>query len=316
MVEVFLATVVIPTHNRELLLARAVASALARLPEGCEVVVVDDGSAPLAEPALRAVIGPEPRLRVIRNEGAHGAAIARNLGVGAARGVVIFFLDDDDVLMPGYVAGVLAARDMAERDFAEPDFAEPGTGARNTGAWGFSPALTHAADAAPVLAVVSHVRLIPVPGPLGRAHLTGLGYGFWVVRAQFQAVGGLDPDLAVNEDTDLCLRLLSAGLLPSRATVAGVSLGLRTEGAPAQAASVTQRVRAADRAGYFARILDRHAVFLAGTPGLRAFMLKRQVKMLAKSGQIGAGLRLAIAARKPGLALYALLNAALYARRW
>lgn len=293
MAEPLRVSVVIPTRNRPLLLSRAVASALANLPDAAEVVVVDDGSTPAAELALRAATGDDPRLRVVRNGGPHGASIARNLGVGAALGEVIFFLDDDDLMVPGYITGVLAAR--------------------GSYAWGFCPALTHAEDAPPLLAPLDHPRWSPVPMPLGRAHLTGLGYGFWVERARFLSVGGLDPALLVNEDTDFCLRLLSANLFPLRADAAGVSLGMRTAGAASQAASVTQSARAADRARYFARIMDRHARFLADAPGLQSFLRKRQVKMLAKSGQITAGLRLALAARSPALVVYCLLNAALYA---
>jgi hypothetical protein len=89
---------------------------------------------------------------------------------------------------------------------------------------------------------------------------------------------------------------------------------MRTAGAASQAASVTQSARAADRAGYFARIMDRHARFLAAQPGLLSFLRKRQVKMLAKSGQVMAGLRVAFSARSAGLVVYCLVNAALYSR--
>jgi glycosyltransferase involved in cell wall biosynthesis len=88
-------TVVVTTKNRPAQLARALASALHQQGVSLEVVVVDDASAPPADPPADA------RLRLVRHEQSQGACAARNAGTAVACGRWITFLDDDDELLPG-----------------------------------------------------------------------------------------------------------------------------------------------------------------------------------------------------------------------
>ena len=102
------ATIVIPTHDRPLLLERAVRSALAQTVEDVQVVVVDDGS---AEPVR---IGrPDPRLLVLRNPRALGPSAARNAGLRVAEAPWVTFTDDDDELLPGMVQASLEAAERS-----------------------------------------------------------------------------------------------------------------------------------------------------------------------------------------------------------
>ncbi len=88
---------VIATRDRPALLARCLASVARHTREPHEVVVVDDGScAPLQLPEADGASGRA--VRVVRSERPLGPAGARKLGVGAARGDVLFFLDDDAAL--------------------------------------------------------------------------------------------------------------------------------------------------------------------------------------------------------------------------
>lgn len=87
-------SVVIPTHNRPALLARAIESALSQTLPGFEVIVVDDGSQPPSTAPT------DPRVRLVRLDHNCGNAAARNAGLAVARGQWITFLDDDDVLLP------------------------------------------------------------------------------------------------------------------------------------------------------------------------------------------------------------------------
>lgn len=89
------ATIVITTHDRAALATRAIESALSQSIRDIEVVVVDDGSSDPFHPLQRDV-----RLRVIRNNQPSGVCAARNVGLNAARGEWITFLDDDDELYP------------------------------------------------------------------------------------------------------------------------------------------------------------------------------------------------------------------------
>ena len=113
-------SVIIPTYNRARLIARALASALANIEPGDEILVVDDGSTDDTA-AVLATFGD--RIRVIAGRHA-GAGAARNTGIAAARGGMVAFLDSDDEWVPGKLAlhrGLFAAR--PELLFSFTDFA-------------------------------------------------------------------------------------------------------------------------------------------------------------------------------------------------
>jgi len=100
-------SVVIATHNRHEICARAVASALAQQPAPREVIVCDDGSRDETRERFTAWAQDEPRLRYLRRpDSAGGPGPARNLGIAAASGRWLAFLDDDDE----WLAGKLAAQ--------------------------------------------------------------------------------------------------------------------------------------------------------------------------------------------------------------
>lgn len=82
------ASVLIPTRNRPELLRKAVESVLAQSFADVELIVVNDGS--MALPDLT-----DPRIRTL-NSGEAGAVPARNMGLAAAQGGAIAWLDDDD----------------------------------------------------------------------------------------------------------------------------------------------------------------------------------------------------------------------------
>jgi glycosyltransferase involved in cell wall biosynthesis len=89
---------VISTHSRPQLTERAVRNALVQEYDDLEVVVVVDGPDRATENALADVL--DKRLRVIVLPRPVGVARARNLGVTAAWGDWIAFLDDDYEWLP------------------------------------------------------------------------------------------------------------------------------------------------------------------------------------------------------------------------
>jgi glycosyltransferase involved in cell wall biosynthesis len=93
-------SVVIPTWNRARLVPRAVASALANVEAGDEVIVVDDGS---TDDTVEALAPYRNNIRLLRGDHA-GAGAARNRGVAAARRDLVAFLDSDDEWMPDKLA--------------------------------------------------------------------------------------------------------------------------------------------------------------------------------------------------------------------
>lgn len=100
-------SVIVPTHNRPAMLAEAVASILAQRAATVECIVVDDGSTPPVEPA------GDRRIIVVRRDVPGGPAAARNLGLAAAGGDVVAFLDDDDLWLPGRLDLALAGLERA-----------------------------------------------------------------------------------------------------------------------------------------------------------------------------------------------------------
>jgi glycosyltransferase involved in cell wall biosynthesis len=95
-----LVTIVIPTHNRAALLARAIESVMLQSFEDWELVVVDDGSTDetsrLAEDIARR-LGDR---FVYHRQSRAGAGAARNAGIELARGRFVAFLDSDDEFRP------------------------------------------------------------------------------------------------------------------------------------------------------------------------------------------------------------------------
>jgi glycosyltransferase involved in cell wall biosynthesis len=93
-------SIVLTTHNRPGLLAEAIGSVLAQDSRDWELIVVDDGSSPAATISGLASSEHEGRVQMVRHSEARGPSEARNTGVKNARGDVVTFLDDDDLLPP------------------------------------------------------------------------------------------------------------------------------------------------------------------------------------------------------------------------
>lgn len=87
-------SVVIPTHGRAQLLARAIRSVLAQTYSRLEIIVVDDAS----HDNTRDIVEQfgDSRIRYIRHQTNKGGSAARNTGIRAATGEYVAFLDDDD----------------------------------------------------------------------------------------------------------------------------------------------------------------------------------------------------------------------------
>jgi len=188
-------TVVIPTADRDALLARAlaaVAGAARELDEPVEAIVVDDRPATRApEPDAQVVDGLSVRTVRTGDADVHGPAAARNLGASLARYDLIAFTDDDACCDSRWLAvGVARLR-------SDPSIAGVEGAVRVGGGGG---------DIDPVRArIVMNVR--------GGAYLTA---SMFVRAAALRAVGGFrrlraDPTgwaVPYREDTDLALRII------------------------------------------------------------------------------------------------------------
>ncbi len=88
-------SVVIPSHNRAHTVARALRSVLRQTRPADEILLVDDGSSDSTATLVRDF----PAVRYLYQE-QQGVSSARNLGIRAARGDWIAFLDSDDEWLP------------------------------------------------------------------------------------------------------------------------------------------------------------------------------------------------------------------------
>lgn len=93
----FPVSVIIPTYNRAAILGRAIESVLAQTLAPAEVIVVDDGS---TDGTAALVRRDYPQCRYLAQEN-RGVSAARNLGISAATGEWLAFLDSDDEWLPG-----------------------------------------------------------------------------------------------------------------------------------------------------------------------------------------------------------------------
>lgn len=95
-------SVVVPTYNRAALLPATIDALLAQTSPADEIIVVDDGS----RDATRAVVDGYGRaLNYLRIENS-GELVARNTGVGVAKGDLIAFCDSDDLWRPGFLGAM------------------------------------------------------------------------------------------------------------------------------------------------------------------------------------------------------------------
>lgn len=98
-------SVVIPSRNREELLKRAIAS-VEMQGHFIEVIIIDNMS---DKPIIHDLQDQRSKLRLIRNEEVMSAAQNRNIGINAAIGDIICFLDDDDEYLPGKFDSIVEA---------------------------------------------------------------------------------------------------------------------------------------------------------------------------------------------------------------
>jgi glycosyltransferase involved in cell wall biosynthesis len=169
-------SVVVPAFNAAPWIARALESIIQQAHTDLEIIVVDDAS---TDDTIGVVAACGVSCTVLRGSVNRGVAAARNLGVRAATGEVIAFLDADDEWLEGKLAAQLDALE------ARPDLA----------------------------VVTGFVRRVFVnasrPDGVIETFFPLLGAAL-MRRAVFERVGMFDEDLRLGEDLDWFLRLRDA----------------------------------------------------------------------------------------------------------
>jgi len=106
------ASVLIPSHNRAGSLALAVRSVLAQTIQDLEVIVIGDGVGDDVRSVAIGLTEEDPRVRFLDlPKGPNHGEIHRHDAILAANSDAIFYLCDDDLLLPEHVADLLALLD-------------------------------------------------------------------------------------------------------------------------------------------------------------------------------------------------------------
>lgn len=192
-------SVIVPTCNRPAFLREALSSirALEGADLAFEVLVCDNGTAPETRSAA------DEFGATYLHSATHGAGATRNVGLRAATGEFLAFLDDDDVWLPGNLRPHIAFLDQ------NPQF-----------------------DGVIGQAVSTDMHLVPLGAPWPKDHpgpakemLKAMLSGFFpqigttVVRASvLKSIGEFDEELIGGQDLDWLLRMARTGRLGFVAT--------------------------------------------------------------------------------------------------
>lgn len=190
-------TVIIPCYNAELFLAQAIESVLRQTRPVDEIIVVDDCSTD----GSREVVTRYP-VRLLSTPANSGHAMARNIGIEAARGELLVWLDADDYFDPNHVEVVV---ELLERF---PEAAVAFSAVRVQGGRGGIVGANSPCEGTPRNVFWESLRNTVVPAMSAVTR-----------RAALREVGGFDGSIRVAPDFDLWLRLSREHLFVSTAEV-------------------------------------------------------------------------------------------------
>lgn len=247
-------SVILPTHDRPEMVRRAIESVLRQDFGSFELIVVDDGSTQ-SYASVFAELKNE-RIKVIRNTVNRGVAEARNIGVEAARGTYVAFIDDDDEYLSSFLGSTykrlkgtpdcvgLSWCSVKHIDYPPETGGEPLVGVR-TFATRYSRRQT------------LFEELLSI----------GTGFGVTIKRECLKKIGSFNVALKTVEDADLFFRFLTSGYVP--VVVPGVQVVLHNHRQKRLTGLVMHAVRIAECEW----LLREHAEFLRSYPTLREQLL-------------------------------------------
>ena len=110
------ASVIVPCRNAADTVERALAGPLASPLRELEVIAVDDGSTDGTLAVLNRIAAADERVRILAS-GGRGVSAARNMGLDAAQGEFVFFVDADDAVEPDMYPKVVEAMRRDDADY-------------------------------------------------------------------------------------------------------------------------------------------------------------------------------------------------------
>jgi glycosyltransferase involved in cell wall biosynthesis len=194
-----LVSVIIPTFNSKKFIGEAIDSIFAQRYSAVEFVIIDDGSTDDTVAVARQKLQTgAAKFQIIELGANKGPSFARNVGIRAANGSWVQFLDSDDILMPRKIE-----RQMAICEKAAPDVAA----IYSPWNWGFlesgeiewlgPPVEPFISGKAPIMCLAAKCR------PLLGACL--------IRRSALEKTGGFDEALRFWECEDACVKLALVG---------------------------------------------------------------------------------------------------------
>jgi glycosyltransferase involved in cell wall biosynthesis len=201
-----LISVIVPVYNAEAYVEQAVRSALEQ-PFDLEVILVEDGSSDNSLTVCERLARENDRVRLLQHPGGanRGAGASRNVGLRAARGKYIAFLDADDYMLPGRFA-----TDMALLE-ADPTLDGVHAAVSSVFEGEHAPMSGGDQDLTTVRGPVSPDRLFITlaRGRDGRFCTDGIV----VRRSIFERTGLFDEDLPLAQDSAMWFKMAAAGRL-------------------------------------------------------------------------------------------------------
>lgn len=97
-----LVSVIIPIYNVETYLAQCLDSVIGQTYQHLDILLINDGSTDSSAEICERYAQNDSRIRILYQENA-GVAVARNVGIEAAKGKFVLFVDSDDVLQPNFI---------------------------------------------------------------------------------------------------------------------------------------------------------------------------------------------------------------------
>ena len=88
-------SVIIPAHNEEDVIERAIKSILNQTYQNFEIIISNDGSTDKTKEIVENLIKKDKRIKILNQDKGHSDAFARNWGAEKAKGEILIFLDAD-----------------------------------------------------------------------------------------------------------------------------------------------------------------------------------------------------------------------------
>ena len=202
-------SVIIPTFNREHYIAKAIKSVQDQTFNDWECIIVDDASNDSTEIIVKEFIKNDSRIKYIKNDNNKERCITRNIGINAAIGTYICFLDSDDYHLKNHLEEFYYQIEQIKREEKQEPIA-----------FFFSNAWNETEEG------IRSERFCPdfsSTEPFTYFLKFTVNPQRWCVhRAIFEQVL-FDPEVTICEDMDTSLRILSKGYLiiqiPKRTTI-------------------------------------------------------------------------------------------------